>query len=286
MAVDLTSSCRCCDTIPKHLLAGTIDYDRKIQYMHNGIQIKLHGYYDASITRIITNLSGHHEPQEELLFHHLLPSLPDGSLIMELGSYWAYYSLWFLHSVPRSLAVCVEPIPSNLEVGVTNADLNKLRSRSTFINGFIQTSLSETPLFIDWDHTQYKSEPFHVDTWISQTESVPTLLHIDVQGAELSALKTAHLSLSQAKIKYLMVSTHGSWLHLDVVRLLKMYNYSILAEFSPLQSFSDDGLVYACSPFVLSPNIPNIPLKSVYLHNCIYGYLLRPCFRMLRRLVF
>ena len=38
--------------------------------------------------------------------------------MVELGSWWAYYSLWFQARVPEARLFLVEPDPRNLEVGL------------------------------------------------------------------------------------------------------------------------------------------------------------------------
>lgn len=91
------------DYIPKVPRAGEIFFDENIRYqlMHNGIKIYLNGYYDAQwITDVIYGLKGHHEPQEEKCFYEVLKYMPNNAIMIELGSYWAYYSLWFALQIP------------------------------------------------------------------------------------------------------------------------------------------------------------------------------------------
>jgi hypothetical protein len=99
--IDLTLSCRDSDTIPKVADAGiVVERDGAcLQVMHDGTLVHADGYCGAWITEIIRRLRGHHEPQEELIFHHLLPHARPGSLIVELGAWWAYYTNWYLGAV-------------------------------------------------------------------------------------------------------------------------------------------------------------------------------------------
>jgi hypothetical protein len=67
--------------------------------------------------------------REELVVHHILKRLrgePD-PVIVELGGFWAYYSIWALRTV-GGRALLVEPDPSNLRVGRANLRLNRLRA--------------------------------------------------------------------------------------------------------------------------------------------------------------
>ena len=69
--IDLTLSCRDSDTIPKVADAGlVVERDGvDLQVMHDGTLVHADGYCGAWTTEIIRRLRGHHEPQEELIFH-------------------------------------------------------------------------------------------------------------------------------------------------------------------------------------------------------------------------
>ena len=136
--VDMTTSCRDSDHIPKVAGAGdllTSPEHGRLQIMHNGLRVQAGGYHGEWMEQIILRLQGHHEPQEELVFHELLRRLPSSANMIEIGSFWAYYSLWFLKANPASRkAVCLEPDQKNLEIGATNAKINQLTPK--FILGF------------------------------------------------------------------------------------------------------------------------------------------------------
>src|SRR5450432_3975993 len=91
----MTISCRDADRLVKVEGAGEVfDLDgTSVQRMHNGVLIEEGCYYGPWMTEIIRALRGHHEPQEEVVFHEVLERLvatePSASMI-ELGSFWAY----------------------------------------------------------------------------------------------------------------------------------------------------------------------------------------------------
>lgn len=95
--VKLTTSCRDSDAIPKVANAGqTITRNgAKLQIMHNGLQVLYGGYHGDWMAKIIENLKGHHELQEEVVFDAILKRLGPESSMIELGCFWSYYSLWF-----------------------------------------------------------------------------------------------------------------------------------------------------------------------------------------------
>jgi hypothetical protein len=65
------------------------------QRMFNGLRLRADAYYGAWMTELIGRLGGFHEPQEEKVFHALINQLDEPKAMIELGSYWGWYSLWF-----------------------------------------------------------------------------------------------------------------------------------------------------------------------------------------------
>lgn len=60
--------------------------------------------------------------------------LPGDATMLEMGGFWAYYTLWFLMNQPDRRAMVIEPEPTDLEVGKTNAAFNGLNPK--FRQGF------------------------------------------------------------------------------------------------------------------------------------------------------
>src|SRR5690606_38671805 len=65
------------------------------QVMHNGIRIVKGCYYRWRGTRMFEKTKGIHEPQEERVFAEVLPWVRPGGVMIELGAYWGFYSMWF-----------------------------------------------------------------------------------------------------------------------------------------------------------------------------------------------
>ena len=100
-----------------------------IQLMHNGVRVLEDCYYGRWMTELIRLLRGHHEPQEERVFHELLKYVQPGATMVELGCFWAYYSLWFQRRIAGAKNFMVEPDPNNLEVGRKNFAINSRMGR-------------------------------------------------------------------------------------------------------------------------------------------------------------
>lgn len=108
--------------IPRVPEAGRI-HDAALT-LHNGIRVGELSYDGEGPRRLMAKNRGVHEPQEEFVFQEVLKLLPPGSQMLELGSYWAFYSIWFYHAVPEARCLCVEPDARNLEMGRGNFTLN------------------------------------------------------------------------------------------------------------------------------------------------------------------
>lgn len=251
---DMTIACRDSDYIPKVNNAGTTKKvkGKLVQIMHNGLQVKKGGYYGDWMERIIKELRGHHEPQEEKVFYEIMKHIKSGSVMVELGSFWAYYSLWFNKTVKNAVNICCEPDPNNMEIGKFNAALNN----ASLI--FINTAAGEGKgKFIDFP---LESEPGKTKKVpiLSVDEMVQTrnlghidILHMDVQGQEVAALRGAKKTISSGKLRFLVVSTHhfsisGDPLtHFKCLEFIKSLGGHVIANHTVLESFSGDGLIAA-----------------------------------------
>lgn len=251
--VAMTASCRDCDGIPKVAGAGSVveETGRRVQIMHNGIRVIAGGYDGDWMTEIIRQLNGHHEPQEELVFHEILKALPERATMIELGGYWSYYSLWFLQSTPEQRrAIVVEPDPHHIGVGQMNASLNSRNIE------FIQACVGETAS----DQIEFSSQTSG-PVLIPQV-SVPNLmrnrnieyldlLHCDIQGGEFGVVKSCAQLFREKRIRFGIFSTHArdfsndSLTHQRCLAMLRACGAQILAEHEVHESFSGDGLIAA-----------------------------------------
>jgi len=251
----MTISCRDTDSIPKVPDAGSIVQidDQLTQVMHNGLHVEAGGYYGDWMAHVIRGLQGHHEPQEELIFHHLLRYIRNSSHIVELGSFWAYYTLWFLKEIPNSRALCIEPDRLHLDVGKNNARLNNMSDRITFINAWIGGNAETEHLSSTETSTAAVTMPMMNMSSIEDvmTEKQIELLHMDIQGAELPFIQSMGNAVQKGQIRFVMVSTHHSCIsgskttHPDCVEVLRQMGATILVEHDIIESYSGDGMILA-----------------------------------------
>ncbi len=226
------------DYIPKVVGAGEIFYDEAVPYqlMHNGVKIVLNSYYDVQwLTDVIHGLKGHHEPQEEKCFYEVLKYMPENAIMIELGSYWAYYSLWFNFRVKNAKTYLIEPDVRRLEIGKKNFELNN--KVGIFRRGFAGKMIDEDPDIMG-------AEWISLDDFIeSQGIEHVNILHADIQGGESDMLQTTVKHVDT--IDYFFISTHGDHIHLSCLHFFKTHGFTILAEHTSPESCSGDGLIVA-----------------------------------------
>jgi FkbM family methyltransferase len=256
--VALATRCRDCDVIPKISDAGAVfslPGRPPFQLMHNGIRVVADGYYGKWMTDLIRLCRGHHEIQEERLFHEVIKWLPADATMIELGGFWAYYSLWFLQHHPRRRSVVIEPEPTHLAVGRANAALNGLAP--SFHAGFAAAErLPSVPFRTEVSGTL--DLPCYAIADLMEIEELErlTLLHCDTQGAETEVIRSSRDLFEAGKIDWVFVSTHAHQIsgdpltHQRCLEMLRSFGAVIEAEHDVHESFSGDGLIVArfCPP--------------------------------------
>jgi hypothetical protein len=206
------------------------------QLMHNGMKITLGSYYDYGNTRLLEENNGVHEPQEEFVFQEVLKEIQDNGSMMELGSYWAFYSIWFASKVPGAKCYMVEPDPHKMNSGKLNFKLNRLSG--TFISGFID----------QYDQANKSIPTYSVDSLMTRYKiGFLDILHSDIQGYELNMLRGAEKSLLSGNIGYLFISTHSNELHYQCRDFLLARNYDIVCSADLNETYSWDGVLVAKS---------------------------------------
>jgi FkbM family methyltransferase len=275
----MTVGCGDCDPIPKVPGAGDVSAGTggtRYQLMHNGVRVVEDGYCGRWMTELIRLLQGHHEPQEERAFYEVVRRLPPGAVMVELGSYWAYYSLWFLRAVVGGRAVLVEPDPNHLEVGRRNFELNGATGE------FRQASVGRCPLparpfLCESDGRPHELPETSVDEVAGQLGGARIdLLLADIQGAELGMLEGAARTIDRGGLRFLFLSTHHHAIsgdpltHQRCLRFVRDRGGHVLAEHSVPESFSGDGLIVA-SFDPADRRLPEIPLTRNRSSTSLFG---------------
>ncbi len=251
--VAMATRCRDCDNVPKVADAGMLfelGEGQQVQIMHNGLRVVAGGYYGQWMTDLIRLCRGHHESQEERLFHEVVKHLPDDATMIELGGFWSYYSLWFLMDRPQRRSVVIEPDPTHLAVGQANAALNCLVPR--FRSGFAGGSYAPAEQF-QCEVSGEQVLPRYSVGHLMEEEGWPKLhlLHCDIQGAETEVLESCRELFRNKQIDWVFVSTHAHQIsgdpltHQRCLAILRESGATIEAEHDVHESFSGDGLIVA-----------------------------------------
>lgn len=239
----LAASCKDCNYIPKVANAGEIVHEDGADYqiMHNGLKVIKGCYYGRWMTEIIRILKGHHEPQEEKAFYEVLKSIPENATMIELGSFWGYYSMMFNKSVKGAKNHLIEPLPENLKLGRKHFKINGMTA--TFYQAAIGKNFSAKRLY---GRKEVEVPTISIDYYANKNGiDYIDLLHSDIQGQEHNMLQGCKKLMSKQKIGFMFISTHGP-VHQQCVNFLKKHKgYTIIVSHSPKESYSVDGLIVA-----------------------------------------
>lgn len=251
--VEMTCRCRDSDTLARVANAGALEAfrGRRVQVMHNGVRVLAGGYHGDWMVEVIRRLRGCHEPQEELVLSELLKRLSDAPVMVELGSFWAYYSCWFLKERPAGTVYCVEPDPNNLALGQLNLELN--HAKATFIQAAVGQARTPTvPFFCESDGRTRSIPLVSVDALVRDHRiSGIDLLLSDIQGFEISMLHGCSQTIKSGSLRFLVVSTHHHSIsgdpltHQKCLTFIREHGGHILAEHTVPESYSGDGLIAA-----------------------------------------
>lgn len=254
--IALTVAVHDTDVIPKVPQAGEVAIrdGERVQIMHNGIIVSEGCYHGAWMTEVIRQLRGHHEPQEELAFHTVLERLAsdtESPTMVELGSFWAYYSIWAKHRIPSTRLILVEPDPANLAVGRRNLELNGMQA--SIVHAAVGSAHGElASLTWESDGRPHPTPQVNLAGLMDDfgLDAIDLVL-CDVQGAETEMLVGAAQALAERRLRFLVVSTHHHSISCDplthqrCVRILRDAGAHLIAEHSVSESCSGDGLIAA-----------------------------------------
>ena len=226
--------------IPRHPDAGVVHaddrFDEPVMTTHCGVKVLLgkSGYYAGSgLANVLIINRGVHEPQEEYAFARVLDALgPRNALPMvEVGAYWAHYSLWYARRFPDARTHMVEPHAPFLAVGQRNFALNN-NAAGVFTAAGVGPG--------GFDLMEY-GIAHHVAEW--------GVVHADVQGAELYLLQTAAPLFAAQAVAFAVISTHSQDLHRGVLAFFRGFDYKIVAAADvECDTFAFDGVVVAARP--------------------------------------
>lgn len=227
--------------------------------LHNDIKVYDRCYYDDFSDILILN-RGVHEPSEERSFGKVINHIRENGTMIELGSYWAFYSMWFLKNIKNGKTFCIDSDENCLQSGIENFKLNNLEG--DFTKSFIGYNGIDLTNFIREKGIEF------ID-----------ILHSDIQGYEFEMINQIKSLLLNRKIKYIFLSTHSNDLHNNCINFLEEVGYKILCSCDyDNETFQYDGFILSCpdelkeiEPFLIG-NRENTKLISTEEFNQLLNY--------------
>ena len=208
-------------------------------YTIAGLKVLKHSYYGNQIEILKLN-RGSHEPSEEKLFQNILTDLNEGAVMIELGSYWCFYSMWFNKAVKNAKNYCIEPSNIELQVGKDNCSLNNINC--DFSQGYVGSNVGLPKEALSY------AKKIDLNNFINEKNiDYIDILHSDIQGGEYEMLLSIINLIDTKKIKYLFISTHSNKIHYDCIQLLEEHSYRIISDADyDNETFCYDGIILAC----------------------------------------
>jgi len=155
-------------------------------------------------------------------------------VMMEIGAFWAFWSLMFRDTFKHGKNILIEPIQQHLNVGLKNFQINDFDCSSYHAAFNIDTQCTLfTKNIVSFEHV-----------WNEEKLDTLDLLHADIQGAELPLLEKLDQDqyLHDNKIKMLVIATHSKIIHQKILEIFKRNHYNIKINRPFMKT---DGYIYA-----------------------------------------
>lgn len=215
--------------------AGTFNKEGNL-IMHNGLLIDPLSYYNFPMLELLFLNRGVHEPQEEYVFQEVLKHMPENSVMLELGAYWSFYSMWFNSEIKNANNFMIEP--EDIDSGKNNFELNNMKG--DFTKAYILDNSNEV---IDGTSTVC------IDDFVRKKDiKFIDMLHSDIQGFEFKMLLGAETLLDKKQVGYIFISTHSNELHYQCMDHLESKGYKLVCSYDMNESYSSDGLIVFKNP--------------------------------------
>ena len=200
---------------------------------------------------------------EHEMFSRALSLLKDkkNPLMMEVGSFWALWSLCFRRKFPAGRNILVDLGKNQLKVGVDNFKLNNFTETHYWGGFFTKDSgtFRRKNKDIDYENPKISNvgpELDFINLWQKEELELIDLLHLDIEGSELPLLKQLDEAGSPCvlegkmgwmnmfhSIHTLVIATHSFDIHEKVLFILKDNGYHV--PFNKLYSPLEDGHIIA-----------------------------------------
>jgi hypothetical protein len=164
---------------------------------------------------------------------------PEPHVMIELGSNQAYYSCLF-NAILRDYetkTILVEPYDKFMPRSKRHFEINGFEA------SFDNRSIGDT--WECWQKYKFTNGEVTVDQLLEEHGlDYVSMLHADIDGSEEKMISGANKSLSQKKIHWLFILTHGQEIHSNCMNEIIDHNYEIVIHYEGGQ-VGTDGLIIA-----------------------------------------
>ena len=185
---------------------------------------------------------GTYEPETVQL---LAKFVKEGDYCIDAGAHIGYVTILMAHRVgPSGLVTAFEPVPQNFKALQENVNMNALGNVDLFdgalsdhdgtlplmisANQYLSWTPSATGYAVDRDNVTIEARAVSLDTFLSRTGRKPSLVKIDVEGAELSVLEGAMQTLRSVRpILFVEIHGHDTPAGRQSVELLRSLDYDV-----------------------------------------------------------
>ena len=189
-----------------------------------------------------------HADEIRLFYTALEPIKSDKPIMVEIGCFWALWSLLFRQKYLSGKNILIELGKRHLEVGKTNFELNgwdykayhggfRIDNSGTFKNRALDLEYDKK------DGEQIVGPELNFNQILQENDiSFIDMLHLDIQGSEQLFLSDIDDILRRRYIKNIIVATHSEGIHNSIKEMLNQYGFRLKSDF-PFGSLGGDGYI-------------------------------------------
>lgn len=207
------------------------------------------------------------------IFSNILNNIDNKNdpIMIEIGSFWAVWSLFFRQKFPTGKNILIELGKRQLYVGVRNFLNNNfdceyyhggfnIESSGTFINKMgdieydpiLDPGINIDELILNDSELNLKFKDLNLTggnldfnkIYRDNKLDIIDLLHMDIQGSELSLIKDLIEYINNRKILNIIIATHSHQIHQEIVNILNSSRFNILIN-EGYGTIGGDGYIYA-----------------------------------------
>ena len=191
-----------------------------------------------------SNISSHDGEYE--MFQEILNKVSnkENPIMIEIGCWWAFWSLCFRKKFPNGKNILVELGKRHISIGINNFKLNNFSETHYWGGFFLGNSNTYSNVKSNYDFPKLPNEYFDenlmgkmtgpelefIDIYSIEKLDKIDLLHMDIQGSEMPLIDDLHNNykfILTEKIDNIVVATHSQTIHNNLLEILTNCGFSI-----------------------------------------------------------